>query len=133
MSSTSNLKNISPQSKVKSFFQLCQECTTNPPKECSRCKEEQWIPLEEWLKLNKQVKELQLVAESAHETAQFTMDANRRQVIHITELRAKLTEVNKILMPALEVISAHLEEYGTYEIILPYEAIKRLREVLSHE
>jgi len=31
----------------------------------------------------------------------------------------------------LDVITAHLEEYGTYEIILPYEAIKRMREVLA--
>jgi hypothetical protein len=39
------------------------------------------------------VKELKMIADAAHKNAQFTMDANRRQVEHIKQLQDTLKKI----------------------------------------
>jgi hypothetical protein len=44
-----------------------------------------------------QIKELKLVADSAHSTAQWTLDANRRQMLHIKFLNQQIIDAKQSL------------------------------------
>jgi len=74
----------------------------------------------------KEIAELKLVADSAHKNAQWTMDANRRQVEHIKALEAKIEAANKKL---LEKLKAWRDAYSLEANDLQAEAIRDLEEV----
>lgn len=82
--------------------------------------------------LLKTIKELKQVADNAHKNAQWTMDANRRQVLRIKELEAKITEVNKILEEKLKAYNfeENFNWYSTYDKTDVDRLIKRVKCVL---
>jgi hypothetical protein len=62
--------------------------------------------------LKRQIKELKLVADSAHQTAQWTLDANHRQAETIKQLRQTITEILEGLTDKMP-IAKKITEYDS--------------------
>jgi hypothetical protein len=113
------------ESKAKTFQEILSEKTQEYEIHWKRKEptEEKYLTLEEANKLEAQRNVAIHLIEILRKELKDTQKEH-------TDMRLKIVEVNKILFPQLDLLKIDAK-YGTYRLVLSYEEIKSLREILK--